>query len=253
MKSASNSRGCLLGILLILTPWLLIPVGCSLFGRLPAIPAVHAPSGAPLEAPAPTSTADADTKLKAARAERDDLAARLDAEDSTINRLNAERDKLHEQDIQRRLAWFSGIILIGVLAAVGLWFVLPAGLKSWAVYLGLGCIAISAAALGLRALVPYREVIGLGLLAAGAAFGLWKLGRFKVAGAQTARAFDSLENAFVGMKAIVPEADHQLIDEAIAKVKHNAALDQGAAGVRKVIAAIRGKDPKAPTALPVSP
>ncbi len=204
-------------------------------------------------APAPTSTADADAQLKQAHAERDSLADQLDAKDRRISRLEEEERQLHDQDLAHRFEWFSGIALICTLAFVGLWFVLPTGLKSWAVYGGLACIAISAAAIGLAVMVPYREVCGLGMLAICAAFGLWKLARVKGAGVQAANAFDKLEEAFVGMKDWIPTEQHRLVDDLVANVKHEAATAQAAAGVRGVLAAIRGRDPKAPTVAPLPP
>lgn len=197
--------------------------------------------------PAPTSTADADAQLKQARRERDEIAGKLDAKEGQIDRLEKERGEITQQDLMRRLAWFGGIVLIGVLASVGLWFVLPAGLKSWAVYGGLGCLGVAAAAFALRTLVPYLELIGWGLVAGGVLFGLWKLTRFKNAAKQAAAYGEKLEAAFAGIKDWVPTEQHELIDALIASVKHEAAGDQADAGVRTVLAAIRCKDPKKPT------
>ncbi len=207
--------------------------------------------------PAPTSTKDADAQIKQAHAERDAMAAERDelsgqiiAKDQHIGVLVKEEARLRDLDLEHQFQWISGIAAIAILAALGLWFVLPTGLKSWAVYLGLGAAAISAGALGLAALVPYRQVAGLFLVAAGAAFGLWKLARFKRAGVKGADYGEDLEAAFVGMKAWIPTELHDRVDAAIAGVKHDAALEQAEAGVRTVLAAMRGKDPAKPTTPP---
>ncbi len=228
--------------LLIAACWL--AWGC---GQRAAVGVVSGVAGKALPtAPTPTSSKDADAQLEAMRSQRDDLECR-------IARVEKERDAIAQQDLRRRLAWLGGIVLIGVLASVGLWFILPAGLKSWAVYGGLGCLGIAAAAFALRALVPYLELIGCGLIACGVAFGLWKLSRFKRAGAQSAIAFDRLEESFAGMKDWIPEDKHLLIDDLIADVKHGAAKAQTDAGVRGVLAAIRGRNPHAPTVAPLRP
>lgn len=187
--------------------------------------------------PAPTSTAGADAQLKALRDQRDELARQIDLKDSAIGRVEKERDDLAKGDLRRRLAWLGGIVLIGVLAAVGLWFVLPAGLKSWAVYGGLGCLGIAAAAFALRALVPYLEFVGWGLVGSGVLFGLWKLARFKRAAIHAADFGDRLEDALRSWKL----ADRDDVEDLLASVKHVAAAGQARAGVRGVLAAIRGK------------
>jgi hypothetical protein len=235
----------LLAVALLLACWL--QWGCG--ERAAAAVVTHA-GGAAAEAlpraPAPTSTAAADAQLKSLRDDRDELARQIELKDSTIGRVEKERDQLAAQDLRRRLAWLGGIVLIGVLACVGLWFVLPPGLKSWAVYGGLGCLGIAAAAFALRALVPYLELIGWVLVAAGAAFGLWKLIRFKGAAVEAAGYGEKLEQAFVGMKDWIPAEQHELVTS----VKHEAATDQAASGVRGVLAALRGKDPKKATLAP---
>lgn len=244
----------LLALALVGACWL--QWGCG--ERAAAAVVTHA-GGAAAEAmpraPAPTSTAAADSQLKALRDDRDELARQLELKESAIGRVEKERDELAAQDLRRRLAWLGGIVLIGVLACVGLWFVLPTGLKSWAVYGGMGCLGIAAAAFGLRALVPYLDQIGWGMMACGAAFLLWKLARFKRVGVQAAGYGEKMEEAFLGMKDWIPKEQHELVDGLIADVKHEAATAQAAAGVRGVLAAIRGKDPKKPTMppLPVVP
>lgn len=185
--------------------------------------------------PAPTSTAGADAQLKALRSERDALADQVEQKVAAIGRVERERDELSRQDLSRRLAWLGGIVLIGVLASVGLWFVLPAGLKSWAVYGGLGCLGIAAAAFALRALVPYLELIGWVLVAGGALFGLWKLGRFKAAAAQAAEHGDRLEAAICDWFPV------DEVQRVLATVKQVSRDRQQAHGVTRVLDAIRGK------------
>ncbi len=224
--------------------------GC---GERAAAAVVHTATGTAAEAvphaPAPTSTADADAQLKALRQQRDDLAGQVEITTKAIARVEQERDDLARQDLRRRLAWLGGIVLIGVLASVGLWFVLPAGLKSWAVYGGLGCLGIAAAAFALRALVPYLELIGWALVAGGALFGLWKLGRFKAAAAAAAEHGDRLEAA---VRDWFPLDEVKQVLSTVKLVSRDRQNDQG---VTKVLAAIRGKPvaPTPPTAPAVTP
>lgn len=226
----------LLAVALLAVVWLI--EGC---GERVAAEVVHHAGAGAAEAipapPAPTSTAAADAQLKALRDDRDELARQLDLKDSAIGRVEKERDELARQDLRRRLAWLGGIVLVGVLACIGLWFVLPAGLKSWAVYGGLGCIGVAGAAFALRALVPYLELVGWALVAGGAAFGLWKLARFKRAAVHAADFGDRLEDALRSWKV----ADQGDVDDLLASVKTVAAAGQAKAGVRTVLAAIRGK------------
>ncbi len=241
---------------LVLLAAALVATICLLWscGERAASGVVHRAAGAATGVipapPEPTSTAEADDQLKAERRARRELADQLDASDRRIAGLEHDRADLVEKDQQHQLAWFSGIALIVTLAFVPLWFILPAGLKSWAVYGGMACLGLSAAALGLRALVPYREAFGLGMVAVGAAFGLWKLARFKRVGAEAADHGERLEEAFIGMKDWISDDKHALIDDRIADVKKESAAAQAKAGVRGILAAIRGKDPKKQTATP---
>jgi hypothetical protein len=218
--------------------------GC---GERAASGVVHAATGTVAGAvplpPSPASTSAAEAQLMALRQQRDELASQIDLKDKAIGRVEKERDLLAEQDLRRRLAWLGGIVLIGVLASVGLWFVLPAGLKSWAIYGGLGCLGVAAAAFALRALVPYLEVIGWVLVAGGALFGLWKLGRFKAAAAAAAEHGDRLEAA---VRDWFPMDE---VKQVLSTVKLVSRDRQHQQGVTKVLAAIRGK-PAAPVVTP---
>ncbi len=185
--------------------------------------------------PAPADTRTAEAQLKVARERADAADRRAEIEHAEVQRLEDVADEMSRQDLRRRLAWLGGIVLIGVLASVGLWFVLPAGLKSWAVYGGLGCLGIAAAAFALRALVPYLELIGWCLVAAGVLFGLWKLGRFKRAALQAAEHGDRLEAA---VRDWFP-ADE--VKQLLSTVKLVSRDRQKQQGVTKVLAAIRGK------------
>ncbi len=238
--------GIALAVVFAVVLWMLTSCGERAAAGLVTGAATTAAEALP-SAPAPADTRDAEAQLKAARSRASQAEHQVEIERAEVHRLEDVRDELARQDLRRRLAWLGGLVLIGVLASVGLWFILPAGLKSWAVYGGLGCLGVAAAAFALRALVPYLELIGWGMVGAGVLFGLWKLARFKRAGIHAANAFDQLEEAFVGMKDWIPTEKHQLVDDLVAQVKHDAATDQAGAGVREVLAAIRGKDPKAPT------
>jgi hypothetical protein len=184
----------LLAVALLAAIWLV--TGC---GERAAAAVVHGATGAAGEAlprpPAPTSTGAADEQLKALRKDRDELARQLELQDSAIGRVEKERDELARQDLRRRLAWLGGLILVGALASVGLWFVLPAGFKAWAVYGGLGCLGVAGVAFALRAVVPYLELIGWVLVGAGVVFGLWKLRRLRTTAAEFAAHGDRLEAA----------------------------------------------------------
>lgn len=184
-------------------------------------------------APAPASTAAADQQLEHERNDREQLAEQLAAKDAAIRRLEGQRDQLAQQDLRRRLAWLGGIVLIGVLASVGLWFVLPPGLKSWAVYGGLGCLGIAAAAFALRALIPYLELIGWGLVGGGVCFGLWKLAQLKRVAVHAAEHGDRLECA---MRDWFPNDE---VEPVLKEVKRVSSDRQAEHGVHEVLKGVR--------------
>lgn len=234
--------GCLLVVALMAGAGVMV-AACS--GRAAAV--VAGPVAAAVIAPAPVDTRDAEAQLAEARDQVARLEHLLGAADQDVARLERARDELAREDVRRRLAWLAGLLLLGLPASVALWFILPVGLKAWAVYGGLGCIGFSAAAYAARAVVPWLELIGWLLLAAGVVWGLWQLWRFKRTTIDAADHAERLEQAVLGLREWF-QGDEALLRGLLDDVKHDSAKAQTARGTRRILALIRGKNPRKPTA-----
>lgn len=234
--------GCLAGVVLVALPWIVAALVASLCvtacGDARQPPVEPPPAIAPLPSVQPELAEDA-TPLQRAQ-------ARVDQLDRERGAAIAERDIARAAEQQARLDglrrigwWVAGIAVLGVFASVALAIVLPVGRKM-AISAGIACAVVLVMALGFDRMLPYLPAIGLLLIVAGAAWGIWQLVIWKRATREAAAHGDRLETALTEWADRGPMDTADLLDV----VKQLSAGAQERAGVRKLVAAVRRKPVK---------
>lgn len=204
----------------------------------------------PLDDPAPPTKAEA-----AAAGERDEAQHRVDhlkreladaelARDEAKDAEAAARKEAILAPLRRIAAITAATALVGLLACIALWFILPAGTKRAAIIGGCSCLAVLVAAVAFHSFLPYLAFAGGTLVVSGVAWFIWRLAHTQNAVKQAAAYGERIEDALRAFQLGTPEQVKEMLDA----VKASMARAQEKAGVRKLIAGVRGKPiPPIPT------
>lgn len=204
----------------------------------------------PLEEPATPTKAEAE-----ATGERDAAQRRLDHAEReladaklALGQAQSNEAAARKEAILAPLRRVAGITaataLVGMLACIALWFILPMGTKRGAVIGGCASLAVLVSAVAFQRCLPYLAFAGGALVISGVAWLIWRLRHTQVGLASVAGSFDHLESAVHAWKVAPTEEVNDLVES----VKRAAAREQDRLGLRRLIAGVRSKTiPPPPT------